>query len=377
MAAAAATVYGNGTLPEEILTDILSRLPVKPLCRFKCVSPSWNSLISDPYFVKTHLNRTDTLKNPKHPYQNKIIISTCDNLYSVRKSEKKNLYSVDLTNLNPTITKLDFPTTARHAAVRSSCDGLLLASNSDHSILFLLNPSTGERNKLPTRPPVLDPVQMIHGSHSGLGYDSSTDDYKVVIFTRYKTEFSPFFSILDVYSLKTNAWRRIKCLHYCPMGNNGGVFLKGCIHGLCWRVGSIVAFYLSDEVFREVPTPASFRQGKICSYDVAVFGGCLCLVKKGKTEVWMMMEYGVRESWTEFTIHSGFRMARLLCLLAEDEFLLSTYGERGLNQLVVYNQQKDTARDMVVCDIPPRFSFEGTYAESLISPHHGRGNGGQ
>ncbi|KAI8567203.1 hypothetical protein RHMOL_Rhmol02G0102400 [Rhododendron molle] len=207
-----AAVYSDGTLPEEILIDVLARLPVKSLCRFKCVSPSWNSLISHPYFAKTHLNRTN-----KHPYPNKIIISTNDNLYSV-----------DFTDLNTTITKLDFSAMAQHAAVRNSCDGLLLASDNERSILFLLNPSTGERNELPTRPPVLDPVRKRRGSHYGLGYDSSTDDYKVVIFTRYKTEFSQYFSILDVYSLKTRAWRRIKCLRYGPLGNNGGFFLKGC-----------------------------------------------------------------------------------------------------------------------------------------------------
>ncbi|XP_058201072.1 F-box/kelch-repeat protein At3g06240-like [Rhododendron vialii] len=366
----------DGTLPREVLTDVLSRLPVKSLCRFKCVSPSWNSLISDPYFAKTHLNRTNTLKNPKHLYPNKIIMSTYHSLYSV-----------DFTNLNPTITKLDFPTMAQHAAaaVRSSCDGLLLASNNDRSVLFLLNPSTRECNKFPPPPSVLDPVHKICGSHYGLGYDSSTDNYKVVIISRYNTrffqyntEFSHSFTLLDVYSLATNAWRRITGIDYRPMGNSGGVFFKGCIHGLCLRACSqvIFAFDLSDEVFREVPLPASFSGCKISLYDVAVFGGSLCLVSRQETKVWMMKEYGVRESWTEFTVSSGLRTANLLCLLAEDEFLLRTTKEK-LKQLVVYNQKKGMARDMVVCSIPPRFSFEGTYVESLISPHHGRGNGRQ
>ena len=46
-------------LPRELIVDILSRLPVKTLCRFKCVLKPWRSLISDPDFVKTHLLRAE------------------------------------------------------------------------------------------------------------------------------------------------------------------------------------------------------------------------------------------------------------------------------------------------------------------------------
>ncbi|KAI5345531.1 hypothetical protein L3X38_013408 [Prunus dulcis] len=46
----------NGLLPSTMIEEILSRLPVKSLCRFKCVSKPWSSLISDdPSFVALHL----------------------------------------------------------------------------------------------------------------------------------------------------------------------------------------------------------------------------------------------------------------------------------------------------------------------------------
>ncbi|KAG2632201.1 uncharacterized protein LOC120659579 [Panicum virgatum] len=34
-------------LPDDILLEILSRLPVKPLSRFKCVSKAWSGLVAD------------------------------------------------------------------------------------------------------------------------------------------------------------------------------------------------------------------------------------------------------------------------------------------------------------------------------------------
>ncbi|CAN6330726.1 unnamed protein product [Urochloa humidicola] len=36
-------------LPDDLLVEILSRLPAKSLCRFKLVSRSWRTLIADPH----------------------------------------------------------------------------------------------------------------------------------------------------------------------------------------------------------------------------------------------------------------------------------------------------------------------------------------
>lgn len=45
------------SLPDDIVFDVLSRVPIVFLCRFKCVSRSWRSLISHPCFITIHLNR--------------------------------------------------------------------------------------------------------------------------------------------------------------------------------------------------------------------------------------------------------------------------------------------------------------------------------
>jgi F-box interacting protein len=39
------------SLPENVVFDVLVRLPLKALCRFRCVSKAWRTLISDPGFV--------------------------------------------------------------------------------------------------------------------------------------------------------------------------------------------------------------------------------------------------------------------------------------------------------------------------------------
>jgi len=45
-------------LPQNLIIQILLRLPVKYLIRFKCVCKLWFSLISNPHFANSHFQLT-------------------------------------------------------------------------------------------------------------------------------------------------------------------------------------------------------------------------------------------------------------------------------------------------------------------------------
>ena len=57
-------------LPDDIVLNILSRLPVKSLIRFRCVCKTWDSSITTLNFISTHLN-----KNNDHDHA--CLIQTC------------------------------------------------------------------------------------------------------------------------------------------------------------------------------------------------------------------------------------------------------------------------------------------------------------
>ncbi|WMV53397.1 hypothetical protein MTR67_046782, partial [Solanum verrucosum] len=47
-------------IPEKVLVETLSRLPIRSLVQCKCISKSWTKLISDLHFIEKHLmNRVE------------------------------------------------------------------------------------------------------------------------------------------------------------------------------------------------------------------------------------------------------------------------------------------------------------------------------
>ncbi|CAK9158274.1 unnamed protein product [Ilex paraguariensis] len=166
-------------LPEDVVVDILSRLPVKSLLRFECVSKQWRSSISDHQFAKFQLSRSLSLVKTGH--QKFLLYSSgYDKFYLMHNSEnpcekaedddvvnieKLELHSLPFDYENP-------PNTFR------SCDGLLLVGwyGQFHKYFFLwnacLNTCIQVQCPLGSRFTILE---------FGFCYDHFSNDYKVVI----------------------------------------------------------------------------------------------------------------------------------------------------------------------------------------------------
>lgn len=61
------------SLPEGIIYEILQRLPVKSLCRFKSVSKLWLSIISDPQFIASRARPKLVISIPEFSYYEKRV----------------------------------------------------------------------------------------------------------------------------------------------------------------------------------------------------------------------------------------------------------------------------------------------------------------
>uniref|UniRef100_A0A5B7A9R3 F-box domain-containing protein n=1 Tax=Davidia involucrata TaxID=16924 RepID=A0A5B7A9R3_DAVIN len=336
-------------LPADAVGNILSRLPVKSLVRFRCVSKPWCALIDSPDFIKTHLNRS---------------VQNSSNLSLIVKG--KGLYSVDFDTLHRTV-ELDYTFMNSDAPdVLGSCNGLLLVGQGH--VFYLWNPSTRKYRQLPILP-IQSPnksVGFICKTY-GFGYDSINDDYKVVRIVEFTgKQHDWFISEVQSYSLKSNSWRRIQDFPYSlPFKLVWGVKDRDILYSVVRRKlvpnspRFIVAFDIGAEEYRLVPQPDySFKDFEI---SVGVLGGCLCIngFCRDHFDVWIMKDYGVKESWIKLLSVAPpiVRNVNGVCPLAYSK----SGGEiliHGDARLFWYEHTRKTVREARVRGLPNPFYSE-------------------
>ncbi|XP_058203837.1 F-box/kelch-repeat protein At3g23880-like [Rhododendron vialii] len=160
-------------LPHEIIVEILLRLPVKSLLRFRCACKSWRFLISDPKLVKTHLCSASSSTGYTHY---RLLIRNNSNHHGDLKS--CSISSIMRHDQSDTAVGIDHPfvESSNGFWIEGSCDGLVCIRTDKKKTIFLWNPSTKKYRKLPS---ITIPYDW--SPACGLGYDKSTDDYKVVL----------------------------------------------------------------------------------------------------------------------------------------------------------------------------------------------------
>ena len=274
------------SLPEGMIEEILWRLPVKSLLRFRCVSKAWYTLISNPQFSKAHLRHQHKLYEIGH---------LCPR--SIDGPSPKGKLGVDLES------HLGLPSKSLLAIV-DSCHGLFCIVNCFYRFpppqaspeLILWNPSTRQHHHLPC--PDFVPYW---GFLLCFFYDSNDEDYKIV---RILTVKGMVRTRIDVFTLKTNNWRRIEETHASVIARGGSgspAYFNGNIHWVASKHydndnhKSIVAFSLREEKFQEMQLPVKTRTIPV-SY-LRVLGGCLCVSGLRYDEFWAMEEYGNKKSW--------------------------------------------------------------------------------
>jgi hypothetical protein len=166
-------------LPDELIAEVLSFLQVKPLMRLKCMSKSWNTLISEPTFVKLHLNRS--ARNTDLAFVS----------YQTGFWTSRTVYFmvIHLHENPPVIINLPedpyYQLADKYCChIVGSCNGLLCLlgysfANGYEMWLRFWNPATRTISKKPGSCRV---DSLVHYSNLKFGYDSSTDIYKVVYF---------------------------------------------------------------------------------------------------------------------------------------------------------------------------------------------------
>ncbi|XP_058202603.1 F-box/kelch-repeat protein At3g23880-like [Rhododendron vialii] len=353
-------------LPNEINVEILLRLPVKSLLRFRCACKSWCSSISDPKFVKTHLSLASS--NPSYTHQRLLI--TNDPLCDIKSCS---ISSIMRHEQSVTAVGVDYPFVPKRFWIEATCDGLVCV-HTDKKTIFLWNPSTKKSRKLPS---ITIPYDW--SPACGLGYDTSTDDYKVVLVFNGGSNRDYHRNKVAVYALRADSWRRIAdCPHSIPMAGKGK-FVSGALH---WTVSGsssvelIVSLDLAKETYGEVLQPDYNSDGVFLS-TMDVLSGYLCMLCRQwrnhgvHVDLWVMKEYGIRESWTKLVaVHD---VTHPLYYLYGENFTPKCILNNGDVLMVVrmclvrYNPNNGKFSYPKICGVFPNYSVY-PYIESLVSP---------
>ncbi|CAI9117829.1 OLC1v1019314C1 [Oldenlandia corymbosa var. corymbosa] len=359
-------------LPQEIIVEVLLRLPVRSLSRFRCVSKPWRSLISSSKFMNSNLKKSNEHERDDN-YSNRSLllvsmVSLVINMHSC------SLHSVIHDKSSVKLHEVEPPKRCFYPAlyILGSCNGIFGILEGYHDTM-LWNPTIKHLKKLPNSDTNYRRYKIFS---YGFGYDELNDDYKVVEICCYARLGINRETIVNVYSLKSNSWRRIQDYEGGMISGSPGVFFNGVLHWLTThrdglkRVWSILSLEISSETHgTRLMLPQSENgfdpmlgvlKGRLCVF---------CNYYQQKMDVWMMNEYGNNESWSKFASipYSLDIRGRILPLS------VSKSGEilvRCGYSFMLYNKGDGSFSDTAVkMDDPTSLDEAVMYTESLVSPY--------
>ncbi|KAG5593423.1 hypothetical protein H5410_043937 [Solanum commersonii] len=280
-------------VPAELITEILLRLPVKPLLKFR------------------------TRKRPTMYFFLDVGEEKCN----YKECPLKSLFHDSVTEA----LEIDFPieNDIHGLYAMGSCNGLIYLARYCVGYSLLWIPTTRKYKDLP----LFRPRSEKHKCAAyGFGYDALHDDYKIVLISYNDIIRSSDDVVVKVYSLKSDSgtsvdycdetFYRKKCAGYYEyILNCGGSFVDGKLHWDTYIYDSefdpvefsgrnIISFDLANEKWEKVGKP-SYGEGEI-EMCVGTLGSDLCVFTDYKTThlaAWVMKEYGNKEPWIKmFTI---------------------------------------------------------------------------
>ena len=161
-------MWSSKNLPDDVVFDILTRVPVKSLIRFRCVSKSYNSTITGPIFITKHfdfnLNQAKSLSNNHNGYL----------LYESELRKRCSVVCIPFEIPFDGFSRAGF------------CNCMFLFHKWRSNVLYLWNPSIRKFKMLNTT--CLCVLVARENVTLGLAYHSQNNDFKILRIENYKIQ---------------------------------------------------------------------------------------------------------------------------------------------------------------------------------------------
>ena len=344
-------------LPMELVAEVLARVPVMSLLRFRCVCRAWCSLISSPDFATLHLSRyNNDDDNPPFLTVMQILDDYGECYWMLLSSHTydRTITGDDYAIVNRSVCS-GFPR-FNFDPHGSSVNGLVLWSRESFSsfwerqrMLILWNPMLRKAHELPMQCAPFSTCQW--PPYFGLGFSHSRNDYKVVAIV---DEAETSKTTVHVYSLSTCTWRTI--VEYREdiirqLLSDGQVLIEGAIHFVssdCVEQRShMISFDVDDEVFTYIKLPTELELQDRHIYPVVYHENIGILnvdVFNHLCSLWVMANDLVAGSWSKLytiDIQEG-PVFRMLCFKKNGQFMLSG----GPWTLTLYDIESGEAKEI-------------------------------
>ncbi|KAK9676981.1 hypothetical protein RND81_11G113900 [Saponaria officinalis] len=368
-------------IPQEIVIEILKRVPVESLLRFMCVSKSWFSLITNPNFVSDHLS---CQSNP-------ISKDSMCTLFRVNSR----LFLHQLHEPIDEWTEIHSPM-ENIGEIVGCCHGVVCLFDyfsRFYRPLILWNPSIRKAVYVRFKIPAFDKKMSILVNPAtlyfsfGFGLDLVSKDYKVVrVCYNWIEACNTMYLHTDICSLSKNGWTRYvtiiegdRFILECK-----GVYVNGFIHWICTKKhGSFVisktiwTFDLANNVFSEIHLPLRVALGSIAvlmsvkmvedklAVSCTDSGGNVLDrdYKDSGVNVWVMMEYGNPKSWRRLIdIYLGGNLGKIMGALITGDG--KTVVATSVGNLISWDCNSENIENIALPILDP--DFMNVYVPSLV-----------
>ncbi|XP_017216057.1 F-box protein At5g49610 [Daucus carota subsp. sativus] len=278
-----------GVFPDEIIHQILARLPMKCLFRAKSVCKLWYGLVSDKYFIRMY---------------NELSVRNPMMLIEVTESSQFRSSLICVDSLRG-VSEFSLDFVKDRVKVRASCNGLLCCSSiPDKGIYYVCNPMTKEYKVLPRSRE--RPVTRFHPDGEatlvGLACDLLTQKYSVVLAGYHRTfghRPDRKFMCL-VFDSECNKWRKFVSMQddqFTHMNKNQVVYINGSLHWMtescCW----LLVLDLNHDIWRKMSLPDEISSGTGNRVYLLESDGSLSVIKISEAwmSIWVLKDYGSEE----------------------------------------------------------------------------------
>ncbi|XP_076912569.1 F-box/kelch-repeat protein At3g06240-like [Bidens hawaiensis] len=215
----------------------------------------------------------------------------------------------------------------------------------------------------------------------GFGYDSSSDDYKVVVGLRKARHTKR--TTFHVLTLKSNAWKVIGELEYQYIYVRKGILCDGVLYWFItnenYKERIIISLDLSTEELKEIPQPddADYNNSPFCTHQLGLVQECLCIQScpsRESSNIWVM-----KNKWELYIDRqqSKYDVAHCLSRVCDSQKkggkhdphrLNIVWGDSQKRRGHVYGFIRHYDERHVPCNVWDCI-IDGIFVKSLVSPH--------